>query len=120
MREDKMTVRAINTYPFETEWLLGEIRCDVPKPTSEYKPGVVYLAHKGEPKPPHKPEYDLLPDVPRQALLMPEWLKKANCSDGIFWSPWYSKLQPIRPATGICPLSSDIDRDLTGSILKCG
>ena len=77
-----MGIRAVTTYPFETDWLIGEIRCHgVPKP------GVIYLAHKGEPKPPYTPGYDLLPEVPRQALLMPEWLKKAGRSDGIFWAP---------------------------------
>ena len=35
---------------------------------------MIDLAHKGEPKPPYTPGYDLLPEVPRQALLMPEWL----------------------------------------------
>ena len=75
-------ISAVTTYPFETEWLIGEIRChDVPKP------GVVYLVHKGEPTLPYKPGYDLMPEVPRQALLMPEWLKKAGRSDGIFWEP---------------------------------
>jgi len=68
-----MGIRAITTYPFETEWLIGEIRChDV------HKPGVIYLVHKGDPKPAYTPGYDLLPEVPRQALLMPEWLKKAG------------------------------------------
>ena len=81
-----MNFQSINTFPFETEWLLGEIRCDnVPKP------GVIYLAHKGDPKPPYKPGYDLLPEVPRQALLMPEWLKKSGRSDGIFWHPCSAK-----------------------------
>lgn len=51
-----MKVRTIHTYPFETDCLLGEIRCDLPKP------GVIYLAHNGEPVPPHKPGYDLLPE----------------------------------------------------------
>ena len=86
-----MTIRTINTFPFETEFLLGEIRCDVPKPTISYKPGVIYLAHKAEPRPPHKPGYDLLPEVPRQALLMPEWLKTENRSDGIFWNPCHAQ-----------------------------
>ncbi len=43
-----MSIRTIRTFPFETEHLLGEIRCDVPTPTIAYKPGVIYLAHKGE------------------------------------------------------------------------
>ena len=86
-----MTIRAIDTYPFETEYLLGEIRCDVPEPEITYKPGVIYLSHKAEPRPPYQPGYDLLPEVPRQALLMPEWLKKANRSDGIFWNPCHAK-----------------------------
>jgi len=76
-----MSVRTISTFPFETKYLLGEIRCDVPEPTIAYKPGVIYLAHKGEPRPPRKPGYDLLPEVPRQALLR----KRARPA-----SPWSS------------------------------
>ena len=62
-----VTIRTINTFPFQTEQLLGESHCYVPKPTFSYKPGVTDLAHQGEPSPPHKPGYDLLPEVPRQA-----------------------------------------------------
>ncbi len=57
-----MGVRSIATYPFETEWLIGEIRCH-----EVHKPGVIYLVHKGDPKPAYTPGYDLLPEVPRQA-----------------------------------------------------
>ncbi len=112
-----MAIRAINTYPFETEWLLGEIRCDVPEPTIAYKPGVVYLAHKGEPRPPHKPGYDLLPDVPRQALLMPEWLKKAKRSDGIFWSPCHANaLSRAEQDTVVFKVEADQTRDWNLSV----
>jgi len=112
-----MTIRAIKTYPFETEWLLGEIRYDVPKPTIEYKPGVVYLAHKGQPKPPHKPGYDLLPEVPRQALLMPEWLKKSNRSDGIFWSPCHAEATSrLERDTVVFTVEADQTRDWDLSI----
>lgn len=72
-----MGIRAITTYPFETEWLIGEIRChDV------HKPGVIYLVHKGDPKLAYTPGYDLLPEVPRQALLMPEWLATSRTTRG--------------------------------------
>ena len=80
-----MPVRTIDTYPFETKWLLGEIRCYVPEPIQIYKPGVVYLLHKGEPKRQNTPGYDLVPEVPRQALLMPEYLMKPHRIDSIFW-----------------------------------
>jgi len=112
-----MTIRAITTYPFETEWLLGEFRCDVPEPTITYKPGVVYLAHKGEPRPPHKPGYDLLREVPRQALLMPEWLKKPNRSDGIFWSPCHAAaVTVLEQSTVLFKVAADQTRDWNLSV----
>lgn len=106
-----MKVRTIHTYPFETDCLLGEIRCDLPKP------GVIYLAHKGEPSPPHKPGYDLLPEVPRQALLMPEWLKTCGRSDGIFWKPCEAKATTcLESDTVIFKVAADQTRDWDFSV----
>ena len=107
-----MDIRAVTTYPFETDWLIGEIRCHgVPKP------GVIYLAHKGEPKPPYTPGYDLLPEVPRQALLMPEWLKKAGRSDGIFWAPCRAQARTMLDRdTVIFAVDADQTRDWNFSV----
>jgi len=105
-----MTIRTLTTYPFETEWLLGEIRCDLPKP------GVIYLCHKGQPHSQYQPGYDLLPDVPRQALLMPEWMKTPNRSDGIFWAPCHAQARTrVEGDTVVFAVAADqmLDWDLS-------
>ena len=72
-------IRPTLTYVFETDDLSGEIRPDLPKP------GVVRCRHKPT-------KFDVLPDVPLHALLMPEWLlRPGRPREGIFWSPCHAK-----------------------------
>jgi len=59
----------------ETSHLLCEIRPDV------HKRGVVRCRHKPS-------GYEVVPDVPKHALLMPEWLLRPRTGrQGIFWAP---------------------------------
>jgi hypothetical protein len=68
-------VEASVVYNFQSEFLRGEIRPNLPKP------GVVRCRYKPT-------LYDTVPDIPLHALLMPEWLlKPGNGRKGIFWAP---------------------------------
>ncbi|MBI4531053.1 MAG: hypothetical protein HY709_05975 [Candidatus Latescibacteria bacterium] len=72
-------IRPTITYVFETESLSGEIRPDLPKP------GVVRCRHKPS-------GFEVLPEVPLHALLMPEWLLRPGSGrHGIFWAPCKAK-----------------------------
>jgi len=63
------------TTEVETSDLVCQIRPDLPKP------GVVRCRYKPT-------GYEVVPDVPNQALLMPEWLLKPGAGrQGIFWGP---------------------------------
>jgi hypothetical protein len=69
------TTRRGSTTVIETSHLLCEIRPDRPKP------GVVRCRYKST-------GYEVVPDFPKHALLMPEWLLKPGTSrQGIFWAP---------------------------------
>jgi len=64
---------------FQTQQLRGAIRSVLPKP------GVIQCRHKPS-------QYDVVPQVPLHALLMPEWLLKSGSGrHGIFWSPLQAK-----------------------------
>jgi len=69
------TTRRGSTTIIETSHLLCEIRPDV------HKRGVVRCRYKPT-------GYEVVPDIPKHALLMPEWLLKPGTSrQGIFWAP---------------------------------
>jgi hypothetical protein len=71
----KTMIHPAITYSFSTAQLNGEIRPLLPKP------GVVRCRHKPT-------DYNVLPEIPQHALLMPEWLlKPGNGRKGIFWAP---------------------------------
>lgn len=75
------TIASIETFMFETEGLWGEIRAVNPIYVDLPKPGVVICRHK-------ESGLDVLPDIPFQSLLMPEWLLRPGQSrQGIFWGP---------------------------------
>ncbi len=82
-------IRPVVTYAFETDCLKGEIRADT------RKPGVVQCRHKSS-------KFDVLPEVPFQALLMPEWLlRPANAREGIFWAPCNAKPEVFLSNDGV-------------------
>jgi hypothetical protein len=71
----KTVIHPSITYSFSTQRLSGEIRPNLPKP------GVVRCRHKPT-------NFDVLPEIPQHALLMPEWLlKPGNGRKGLFWAP---------------------------------
>ncbi|MBI4553900.1 MAG: hypothetical protein HY710_16655 [Candidatus Latescibacteria bacterium] len=72
-------IRPTITYRFETDYLIGEIRPDLPKA------GVVLCRHKPS-------GFELLPEPPLHALLMPEWLMRpGQRREGIFWNPCWAR-----------------------------
>ena len=78
-RNPAVEIRPATTYVFKTESLLGEIRPDLPKP------GVVRCRHLPS-------QYEVLPEVPDHALLMPEWLlSREKGRQGIFWAPLHAR-----------------------------
>lgn len=82
-------IRPTLTYVFETECLKGEIRADT------RKPGVIQCRHKPT-------KFDVLPEVPFQALLMPEWLlRPANRREGIFWAPCNARPEVFLDGDGV-------------------
>ncbi|MAG93456.1 MAG: hypothetical protein CMJ48_06880 [Planctomycetaceae bacterium] len=73
--DGKTVLHPMITYAFSTQHLSGEIRPNLPKP------GVVRCRHKPT-------NFEVLPEIPQHALLMPEWLlKPGNGRKGLFWAP---------------------------------
>jgi len=71
----KPVIHPTSTYTFDTQQLNGEIRPYLPKP------GIVRCRHKPT-------QFDIVPEIPMHALLMPEWLLRAGKGrQGIFWHP---------------------------------
>ena len=77
----KTVIQPTPVYYFQTQQLRGAIRAVLPKP------GVVQCRHKPS-------QYDVVPQVPLHALLMPEWLlRPGNGREGIFWRPLSARPQ---------------------------
>jgi len=75
----KTVIHPTITYSFSTAKLHGEIRPQLPKP------GIVRCRYKPT-------DYNVLPEIPMHALLMPEWLlKPGNGRKGFFWPPLRAK-----------------------------
>ena len=74
-------IRPALTYLFDTRDLEGDIRGELPKP------GVVRCRHKPT-------GFEVLPEVPLHALLMPEWLMRPEGTrHGIYWEPYKARTQ---------------------------